>query len=282
MLEHAPAKLNLTLDVLGQTGDGYHSLRSVMQTVEFGDDIFLELTPDGSFSLDPGKPYLPTDESNLALRAAMLFLRDSGRGAAIRVTKRIPVGAGMGGGSCDAAAVLRALQTLTGGEKSETELYNLALQLGSDVPFCLKGGTYLAEGRGEILTPMEPLPPCSVVICKPVFSVSTAELYARVDSRRARTHPDTEGLREAVRRQNLPEAARRCFNVFEDVLPRSHAQTIAEIKSALLDGGALTAAMTGTGSAVFALFSDSAAAEKTHQALRRGYKHCYLTRPYNP
>ena len=282
MLEHAPAKLNLTLDVLGQTEDGYHSLRSVMQTVEFGDDISLELTADGSFSLEPGKPYLPADESNLALRAAMLFLQGSGRGAAIRVTKRIPVGAGMGGGSCDAAAVLRALQALTGGEKSETELYNLALRLGSDVPFCLKGGTYLAEGRGEILTPMEPLPPCSVVICKPVFSVSTAELYTRVDSRRARTHPDTAGLREAVRRQNLTEAARRCFNVFEDVLPRSHAQTIAEIKSSLLDGGALTAAMTGTGSAVFGLFSDSAAAEKTHQALRRVYKHCYLTRPYNP
>lgn len=278
MLEHAGAKLNLTLDVLRKTPDGYHDLRMIMQSVEFGDDLDVELTEDGRFLIDPGQSYLPSDGRNLAIRAAKVFLDGTGLGASIRTVKRTPVCAGMGGGSSDAAAVLRALNRLTGFRKSAAELCALAETVGSDVPFCVIGGTALAEGRGQILTPLPPLPVCSIVICKPAFAISTPDLFNRIDARRSRLHPDTAGMLESIRRGDLSGAARRVFNVFEDVLDRRQGD-IARIKNALLDHGALGAAMTGTGSAVFGLFDDPAAADAAHTELSALYHECYRTRP---
>jgi len=278
MLVHASAKLNLSLDVLRRTPDGYHDLRMVMQSVEFGDDLEIELTTDGSFSIEPGQRYLPADDRNLAVRAAKAFLRNSGLGASIRTVKRTPVCAGMGGGSSDAAAVLRALNRLTGAGKSPAELCALGGEIGSDVPFCILGGTMLAEGRGQLLTPLPPLPDCAIVICKPSFAISTPELFSRIDRRRSRLRPDTSGLTAALSAGDLPGAARRMYNVFEDVLDRRQGD-ILSIKSRLLDLGAIGAAMTGTGSAVFGVFSDEAAAQTAHAALSAHYRECWLTRP---
>jgi len=277
MIERAHAKLNISLDVVSKAKNGYHDMRMVMQSVDFGDDIDIELT-DGEFFIDPGQSYLPADGRNLALKAAMLFLEGSGRGARIRVTKRSPVGAGMGGGSSDAAAVLRALNKLTGAGKSAAELCQMAETLGSDVPFCIQGGTALAEGRGEILTALPPLPDCHIVIAKPAFAISTPALFARIDGRKSRMHPDTAGILAALEAGDLVGVSHRMFNVFEDVLPRNYAE-IGAIKSELLSKGALGAVMTGTGSAVFGLFDREDAARQAYEALRPRYEECCLTRP---
>ena len=267
--------------MLGRTADGYHDLRMVMQAVEFGDDLDVELTKDGSFSIDPGQSYLPADGRNLALKAARLFLEGTGLGAAIRVTKRIPVCAGMGGGSADAAAVLRALNALTGRSLSTEELCKLGAQVGSDVPFCVMDGTALAEGRGERLTRLPALPDCSIVVCKPAFAISTPELFGKVDSRKSRLRPDTAGIIGALDARDLAGVARRLYNVFEDVLGRRQGEIFA-IKRALADGGAMGAAMTGSGSAVFGLFDNEAAAKAAYASLSQQYAECFLTRPWSP
>ena len=280
MIVTAHGKLNLSLDVLGRGDDGYHALRSVMHTVAFGDDVQVDLTNDGSFTIDPGQPYLPADGRNLAVKAARLFLEGTGLGADIRITKRIPVCAGMGGGSADAAAVLRALNALTGRNMTAEELSGLGAQVGSDVPFCVAEGSALAEGRGERLTALPSLPRCSIVLCKPAFSISTPELFARIDRRRSRLHPDTAGLMAALEAGDLAGVARRCFNVFEDVLG-GRGSDIAAIKSLLMDMGALGAAMTGSGSTVFGLFDSGDAARKAWEALSGQYQECWLTRPWS-
>jgi len=183
--EKAYAKLNLSLDVLGKRTDGFHDLRTVMQSVELCDDIYVELT-DGEFSAATNKPYIPCDDRNVAVKAARAFfeaLGIGGVGAFVRIKKQIPTCAGLGGGSSDAAAVLRALNSLTKAGFSADELRNIAKDVGSDVTFCVAGGTVLGEGRGDMLSPLPPLPDCAVVICMPDFSSSTPELFARIDSR---------------------------------------------------------------------------------------------------
>lgn len=278
MIERAYAKLNLSLDVLGKNDDGYHDLRMVMQSVEFGDDLDIELTDDGSFHMVSGRVYLPNDDRNLSMRAAKLFLEGTGLGARIRTVKRTPVCAGMGGGSSDAAAVLRALNKLTGGRRSYEELCAMGLQIGSDVPFCIRGGTTLAEGRGELLTPLPPLPDCAIVICKPAFAISTPELFGKVDARKSRIRPDTAGLLAALDAGDLPGVARRMYNVFTDVLTRRESE-ILSIQRELLSRGAIGSVMTGTGSAVFGLFDDDTAAAEAHNSLSRQYRECFLTHP---
>ncbi|MCD8323245.1 MAG: 4-(cytidine 5'-diphospho)-2-C-methyl-D-erythritol kinase [Oscillospiraceae bacterium] len=278
MIVHANGKLNLSLDVLGRTDGGYHDMRMVMQSVSFGDDLDIRLTKDGTFFIDPGQRYLPRNEKNLALRAARLFLDGSGLGASIRITKRLPVCAGLGGGSADAAAVLVALNEMTGAGKTEQELCVLGLQLGSDVPFCIQGGTALAEGRGERLTALSSMPDCPIVICKPAFAISTPELFGRIDARRSRLRPDTKGILTALEEQDLYGVARRMYNVFEDVLDRRQS-AVPAIKRQLIDQGAINAAMTGTGSAVFGLFEDEKVAKAAVEALSPANQCCVLTRP---
>lgn len=278
MIVRAHGKLNLSLDILGRTPDGYHDLRMVMQSVQFGDDLDVELRADGRFTVDPGQSYLPSDDRNLALKAAKLFLAGTGLGADIRVTKRIPVCAGMGGGSADGAAVLRALNRLTGRDMPVEELCRFGLKVGSDVPFCVMEGAALAEGRGERLTPLPCLADCAIVICKPAFAMSTPELFVRSDSRKSRLRPDTSGIVTALEAGDIPGVARRMYNVFEDVLDRRQSE-ISAIKTELMDRGAAGAVMTGSGSAVFGLFPDDDAAKAAHDALSTQYKECYLTRP---
>lgn len=281
--EKGYAKLNYSLDVHAKRPDGYHDLTMVMGSVSLWDDVTVSLRTDGRIEAVCSLPWLPRDERNLAVRAARVFfdaLGEASLGADIHIQKRVPVGAGMAGGSTDAAAALRALNRLTGAGLSAEKLRSLALAVGSDVPYCVTGGMMLAEGRGEILTPLPELPGGWIVICKPAFSISTAELFARIDKRRTTAHPDTQGLCAALRAGDLCGAARRMYNVFEEALPRSSA-AVGAIRGALLDAGALGAVMTGTGSAVFGVFEEKAAAAAAHERLSRSYRECFLARGEN-
>lgn len=274
----ARAKLNLSLDVLGTRGDGFHDLRMVMQSCSLADEVYVETAGEGDFLAQTNRSYIPTGDKNVAVKAARAFYEELGApgGAHIRITKRIPVCAGLGGGSADAAAVLTALNELHGGALGTEQLMSAALRSGSDVPFCLAGGTALAEGRGEVLTPLPPLPPTDVVICMPHFSCSTPELFARIDARRSRCHPDTNGLLSALGEGDVLGVARRMYNVFEDVLDRRAASAVGTLKLLLLENGALGAAMTGSGSAVFGLFPDRDSALRAQKAARDACRESFL------
>ena len=275
MQVQAYAKLNLTLDILRRREDGYHDLQMVMQSISLADT--LTITP-GAGRMDTNLSYLPSDGRNLAQAAAAAFRRATGLDLQvdIAIQKRIPVCAGLAGGSSDAAAVLRALNECTGAGLSPEQLAKIGEQVGSDVPYCVVGGTALAEGRGEVLTPLPPLPPCHVAVCKPPFPISTPQLFARVDTRKIVRRPDTQGLIAALGRGDLPDAARRMYNVFEDVLePRRRAQ-IDAIKAQLIDCGALGASMTGSGPTVFGLFLDESAAHRAVKALQEQYREVFL------
>lgn len=279
--EHARAKLNLSLDVVSKLQCGYHELCMVMQSVALCDDVRVAARSDGKIIVKTDLRYLPNDERNIAYKAAEVFFDKLGKrsGASITIKKRIPVCAGMGGGSADGAAVIRALNTLSGSVFSQRELELMAASVGSDVPFCVCGGTVLATGRGELLKELTPLPRCSLVICKPRFSISTPELFARIDRHTLKFHPDTAGILESIESGSLPELARRMYNVFEDVLPPKPAD-VSEIKRILLDCGALGAVMTGTGSAVFGLFEGESKAAFARSRLRAQYSDVFLTAPY--
>lgn len=279
--ERAYAKLNLSLDVLGTMPDGYHEMCMVMQSASLFDDVQVKLTDSGERSVRSNFGFLPRDGRNIALRAAEAFCAAAGlpgQGVEIALRKRIPVGAGLAGGSTDAAAVLRALDRLLGTRFSRAELEALGGTLGSDVPFCVAGGTQLAAGRGDRLTDLAAFPRCGIVICMPRFSIKTPELFARIDGRRSRVHPDTDGLISAAAAGDLRGAAQRMYNVFEDVLPR-RSREILDIKRRLLDAGALGAVMTGTGSAVFGLFEDGTAAKPAAAALRADYRAVFTAGP---
>ncbi len=279
--EKAFAKLNISFDVTGRRPDGYHDMRMVMQTVSLCDDVSVSLRDDGYIRAGTNLRYLPCDERNIAVKAARAFFAAANlknAGADIGIRKRIPVCAGMGGGSSDGAAVLRALNRLTGKPFSLAELEKLGAGLGSDIPFCIGGGTALAEGRGEVLTPLPAFPACFFVIVKPRFSVSTPELFSKLDQYPIRRRPDTNGIVSAIKGEKLPAVCRRMYNVFEDVLPPKP-DDVPRIKGTLLDCGALGAMMTGTGSAVFGVFDEQKKAETARAALAKGYGEVFLAHP---
>ena len=274
---NACAKLNLTLDILRKREDGYHDLQMVMQSIDLSDT--LTVTPaHGPGQMSTNLSYLPSDGRNLAQMAAAAFRGVTGTDLQVDISicKRIPVCAGMAGGSTDAAAVLRALNELTGVNLPPERLAEIGQAVGSDVPYCVMGGTALAEGRGEILTPLPALPRCHVVVCKPAFSVSTPQLFSRVDVRKIVRRPDTEGLLAALKAADLAGVARRMYNVFEDVLEPRRRVEIDSIKATLIDCGALGAAMTGSGPTVFGLFDDAAAAEEAKRRLALLYHDVFL------
>ena len=277
----ACAKLNLTLDILRKRSDGYHDLAMVMQSVDLADRITLRETDSGRIDCRCSSEQLPCDERNHAVKAAMLFFEALGepcRGLDIEIIKSIPDAAGMAGGSSDAAAVLRCLRRWYAPEMPAELLAALALKIGSDVPYCLRGTTALAEGRGEILSDLSPLPDCSIVICKPDFPISTKELYGAVQVDKIAVHPDTQGMISALKNRDLHGISSRLANVFESVLPEKYAEVFA-IKEALLHLGAVGSAMSGSGPAVFGIFEDEALAERALQSLRGSYKNTFLAHP---
>ena len=276
--EKAHAKLNISLDVTGKRDDGFHNMLMVMQSISLSDDIRIELNNSASVTARSNYRFVPGDERNLAVKAAKLFFRkcgDTRRGAAISIKKHIPVGSGMGGGSADAAAVLKALNLVYDQPFSPLELAEIGAEVGSDVPFCVIGGTALVQGKGEIVSPLPALPECRFVICKPSFSISTPELFKKLDASSNRRHPDTAGILDALNEGDLTSICRRMYNVFEDVGDR-RLRCVSEIKGVLLDHGALGAVMTGTGSAVFGVFDNASGAEDACRVLKKEHGFCCI------
>jgi 4-diphosphocytidyl-2-C-methyl-D-erythritol kinase len=276
----AYAKINLTLDVLGKREDGYHELCMVMQSVSLADQITLSQGDAPDLSVTTNLGFLPGADKNLAGIAARAFAKHTGvslAGLNIDLQKQIPVCAGTAGGSSDAAAVLRGLNRWFDQGLSREELAKLGEEVGSDVPYCVYGDTALAEGRGEVLTHLPSLPFCYLVLCKPNFSISTPELFHRIDEFKLRFHPDTPGMRQALEQGDLEGVSRRLFNVFEEVLPPQRRAVVEEIKSTLLCQGALGACMSGTGPTVFGLFRDKEQAQAACEQLAHTYPSTFLT-----
>jgi 4-diphosphocytidyl-2-C-methyl-D-erythritol kinase len=271
----APAKVNLSLDILGKRPDGYHDLNMVMHSVTLADRLTLTHTEEPGVRVVSGLSFLPGGEKNLAVRAAREYAYATGipvEGLRIRLDKHIPVCAGLAGGSSDAAAVLRGLNGEAEKPLSLSQLAELGAKVGSDVPYCVWGGTALVEGRGEKVTPLPPLPPCRFVLCKPPFPVSTPELFGKVQCGRIRCHPDTSGMVDALRAGDLEGVARRLYNVFEDVLDPQKRRVVEEIKGTLITLGALGAVMSGSGPTVFGMFRDKESAQCAAMRLKEEYR----------
>ena len=279
--EYAFAKINLTLDVLGKREDGYHDLRSVMQTVSIRDDIEIDLGTGKPWNLLCDKEDIPVDERNLAWKAAKLFFKTTKKdpdGLEIRITKRIPSEAGLGGGSADAAAVLRALNRHYDAPFSILALAELGAQIGSDVPFCVLGGTAMVEGRGERLRKLPDMPDCFIVVCKPDFSCSTAKLYEELDRNEIARRPDNKALESALYAGDLGKIAENIWNVFDPVVTKDHLE-LNYIKSIYNSYGAVAQQMTGSGSAVFAITDSFEYAAVICNMLKDNYPQVYICKP---
>ena len=256
----AYAKINLALEVLGKRPDGYHEVAMIMQSVSLHDTLILSLQ-ESDITLICDRPELPCDHSNLAYRAAELLRREVGvaRGVKIELNKRIPLAAGLAGGSTDAAAVLKGLNRLWGLALSPVELEQLAARLGSDVPFCLWGGTSLATGRGEILTPLPDFAGHGVVLANPSLQVSTAWVYGNYRDAAGNRRRDISSLRHSIEQPDFSAVADTLFNDLETVTVPAYPQ-VAEIQEQLLQAGAAGVLMSGSGPTVFALTPDFASA----------------------
>lgn len=277
----AYAKINLTLDVLGKRPDGYHDLSMVMQSVSLADQVIIRETGEEGFTLKTDLGFLPGADKNIAGVAARAFARHTGAdlsGLEIELQKHIPVCAGTAGGSSDGAAVLRGLNRWFSCGLSLRHLAEIGEEVGSDVPYCVLGCTALAEGRGEKLTCLPALPDCHIVLCKPGFSVSTPELFRRIDELKLRFHPDTAGVLAALEEGDLTGVSRRMFNVFEEALPAQRRAVVEEIKSTLLSRGALGACMSGTGPTVFGIFDNAESARSVADELKQSYVETFLTK----
>lgn len=276
--EKAFAKVNLTLDVLGKREDGYHELKSVMQSISLCDELTLTIGTQRPWQLRCDAEGVPCDRRNLVWKAAEVFFEALGRdpdGLDMELIKVIPSEAGLGGGSADAAAVLRGLNRHYGHPFSREALADLGAKVGSDVPFCVLGGTAMAQGRGEVLRPLKPIPGCFFIVVKPDFPVSTPALFRELDRQEMENRPDNDAMEAAVRAGDLGEIARLLANVFEPVVAREHPE-IGDIRKMLMDAGALGCQMSGSGSACFGIADSGEAAKKIYDALKKKYPRTYL------
>lgn len=279
----AYAKINLGLDVIQKLPDGYHQVKMVMQAIDLWDELTLEKTGDGIvLTTDTGE--LPTDENNLIYKAAKL-MRDTcslREGIKIHLQKNIPIAAGMAGGSTDAAAAMTGMNRLFDLRIPQAELMRLSVAIGADVPFCILGGTALAEGIGEQLTPLPPVPSCHVLVAKPDISVSTKYVYEHLDSTGIQRHPDIDGMISAIRKGNLQGVLDRMENVLESVTVPAY-PVIESIKGKMLELGAAASLMSGSGPTVFGIFTEGAAAEYAFRQLKAAglAKQVFLTAPLN-
>ena len=266
----ALAKINLGLDILGKRPDNYHLVKMVMQTVWLYDRVWIEKTPEEGIHLTSNLYYLPNNEKNIAYRAAKILMEafDLPGGVNITLDKHIPVAAGLAGGSTDAAAVLFGMNRLFKLNLSTEALMDYGVTLGADVPYCIMRGTVLAEGIGEALTRLHPLPKCYVVLAKPPVNVSTAKVYEAIDGAGRLAHPDIDGLVEALSRDDLRGVAEKMGNVLEQVTEKKY-PVITEIKKILMACGALGAMMSGSGPTVFGLFDSRTNARKARSAVMK-------------
>ena len=281
LYEGAFAKINLTLDVTGKRPDGYHDIKSVMQTISIRDDIEIDLDTGKPWVLRCSDESIPTDSRNLAWKAAEAFFRVTGKdpnGIEIRIPKRIPVEAGLGGGSADAAAVLRALNRHYENPLSILALAELGGQVGSDVPFCVLCGTAMVEGRGERLRKLPDLPDCFFVVCKPQFSSSTKALYEKLDSCAIARRPDNQAMESALLAGDLEKIAQNIWNVFDPVVTEDHLE-LNYIKSIFNSYGSIAQQMTGSGSAVFAIVTEFEYAAVICNMLKENYPQVFIAKP---
>ncbi len=257
--EHAQAKLNLSLDILGVRNDGFHEVEMILQSITLADEISFERSTVDDIQITvessevEGADLLPLDDNNLAVKAARIIFERYNLGGGLNITlkKNIPIGAGLAGGSTDAAAALRAVNRLYNLNLSSDALCDLAKEVGSDVPFCIEGGTALATGRGERLTYLPPLSTIPIVLVKPQGSVATAWAYKNYDADPSPDHPDTLQLVEAIKIGDIKAVGELMFNVLERVTVKIH-PSIVNIKQRLIDAGASAAVMSGSGPTVFA------------------------------
>ena len=265
----ALAKINLGLDVLGKRENGYHDVRMVMQSIYLYDDVKIEKTGEPGISLVTNLGFLPTGEGNLAYRAAKLLMDEFEieEGVKISLNKHIPVAAGLAGGSSNAAAVLFGINRIFRLGLSQKELMERGVSLGADVPYCIMRGTVLAEGIGEELSVLPPMPKCTVLIAKPPVSVSTKVVYEALDAKEIAVHPDIDGIIDGLKKKSLKDVAACMGNVLEDVTIPMH-PVIEDIKNEMKASGALNAMMSGSGPTVFGLFESRAAAREAQRRIR--------------
>lgn len=253
----AYGKINLGLDVTGKRADGYHIVRMIMQNVDIYDTLTFEDNETGEIVLTASSESIPTDDSNLICKVAKQLKEkfNVDKGIKIHLEKRIPVAAGMAGGSTDGAATYLALNDIWGLGQSKEELCKLAVSLGADIPYCIMGGTMVAEGIGEELTAIADMPECLIVVAKPAIGVSTGWVYTELDSKPIEKHPDIDGIRSAIENGDLKGMCALIDNVLEHVTASKY-EEIGKIEKLLEDNGAIRAFMTGSGPTVFGIFED--------------------------
>lgn len=280
----ALAKINLGLDVVRRREDGYHEVRMIMQTIHLYDRLDIKRTKESGIQIQTNLSFLPVNENNLIYKAAKLLMDEFSitDGVSVKLDKRIPVAAGMAGGSTDAAAMLFGMNRLFSLGLTKRQLMERGVQIGADVPYCIMRGTALAEGIGEELSQLPPMVKCPVLIAKPSISVSTKFVYQNLKLDDATIHPDIDRLIDDIRAKNLYDIAAHMGNVLETVTIPNY-PVIEEIKKHMLSHGAVGAMMSGSGPTVFGLFDDEATAKKAYKAMRSSHlaRQVYLTSVYN-
>lgn len=280
----ALAKINLGLDVVRRREDGYHEVRMIMQTIQLYDRLDIKRTQEPGIQIQTNLSFLPVNENNLIYKAAKLLMDEFSitDGVSVKLDKRIPVAAGMAGGSTDAAAMLIGVNRLFSLGLTKRQLMERGVQIGADVPYCIMRGTALAEGIGEALSPLPPMVKCPVLIAKPSISVSTKFVYQNLKLDDTTIHPDIDRLIDDIKAKNLHDIAAHMGNVLETVTIPNY-PVIDEIKKHMLSNGAVGAIMSGSGPTVFGLFDDEDTAKKAYKAMRSSHlaRQVYLTSVYN-
>ena len=276
----ALAKINLGLDVVRRREDGYHEVRMIMQTINMYDKLELSKTKEDKITVETNVSFLPTNENNLVYRAADLLKKEFGikQGIHIKLSKFIPVAAGMAGGSSDAAAVLYGMNKMFELGLTKKQLMERGVKLGADIPYCIMRGTALAEGIGEILTPLKPAPQCHVLIAKPGISVSTKFVYENLHANELEHHPDIDSMLAAIEANDLYGLASKMENVLETVTIKEY-PIIEEIKDSMKANGAINAMMSGSGPTVFGIFDNREAAKAAYNFFKESDlgRQVYLT-----
>lgn len=276
------AKINLTLDVLSRRENGYHDIKMIMQTVSLFDLVIVDKTKDDGISISTNLRYLPNNQKNIAYKAADAFFKQTGidSGAKIMIHKNIPVAAGLAGGSGNCAAVLEALNMLFDCPLTRNELLETGASLGADVPYCFNGGTQMAEGIGEILSPLPSMPAAYILLVKPPVNVSTASIYEEIDNAPRTVRPDTDAMTSALAEKNIIKVAQNLCNVMESVTAKMY-PIIGGIKKKMIMNGALGAVMSGSGPTVFGIFNNYADAKRSADSFSMQFRDVFLVKTKN-
>ncbi len=274
---NAHAKINLSLDVLNKRDDGYHNLKMIMQTLQLHDIITIQEIESG-IEIECEAPYVPTSNSNIAYKAAEKVIQEYGLNAGVRIKieKKIPVAAGLAGGSTDAAAVLKGMNELFGIGLDQQRLMDIGKTIGADVPYCIVGGTALAEGIGEIITPLPKMEAIPVILIKPRFGVSTASVFKSLQLDKIPYRPKTDMLIDALEKRDIKFIGENLCNVLESVTVERY-PLIDKIKKDLITKGSIGSIMSGSGPTVFGLFEDDETAKKAYSKISKKRNDCILT-----